>query len=405
MKYLGIGNLNKHILFPLLVPLFYIIRDISFKRNFSKQFTERPLFETLLMFISEIICIPFELMRRHNSKPREKEKRITVENNQFVDNNKVIVPPANWKEPKIYFFIAVSSVIDLICFTSISFSCAYDVIQTHNIHTEMRILPIFFMGFLSWKFLHMRIYIHHLFSVLLIGFGFIIILVDLFMSINIAIFQMIFILLFYFIIHFLYSVKQINDKYLMEKKYISPFLLLFFEGVFGIILTLVTYGIAYFIPCKAEWPFCSDGPIFESLSTDMLGLVDGGTPISLLYLLLMLFSSCGLNIFLMFTKNYFSPTHRSVSDTMNAFFAWIANFYFGWNDIVWDYFNVVGFVIIMIGCCLFNEIIIFKCCGLDNDTKESIVQRADIENLEYIEAEPIQQKQNELNSLPNTCIY
>ena len=91
MKYLGIGNLNKHILFPLLVPLFYIIRDISFKRNFSKQFTERPLFETLLMFISEIICIPFELMRRHNSKPREKEKRITVENNQFVDNNKVIV--------------------------------------------------------------------------------------------------------------------------------------------------------------------------------------------------------------------------------------------------------------------------------------------------------------------------
>ena len=43
--------------------------------------------------------------------------------------------------------------------------------------------------------------------------------------------------------------------------------------------------------------------------------------------------------------------------------------------------------------------------GLDNDTKESIVQRADIENLEYIEAEPIQQKQNELNSLPNTCIY
>ena len=42
--------------------------------------------------------------------------------------------------------------------------------------------------------------------------------------------------------------------------------------------------------------------------------------------------------------------------------------------------------------------------GLDNDTKESIVQRADIENLEYIEAEPIQQKQNELNSLPNTLI-
>ena len=401
MKYLGIGNLNIHILFPLLVPLFYIMRDISFKRNFYMHFTDRPLFETFLMFISEIICIPFELMRRHNSKPREKEKRITVENNQFVDNNKVIVPPVNWKEPKIYLLISVSSIIDLICFTSISFSCAYDVIQKNNIHTDMRILPIFFMSFLSWKFLHMLIYIHHLFSILLIGVGFIIILVDLFMSIKIEFSQMLFILLFYFIIHFLYSVKQINDKYLMEKKYISPFFLLFCEGIIGIVLTFFTYGIAYFVPCKYGWPFCNEGTTFESFSTDMLGLVEGGTPIALLYLLLMLFSSCGLNIFLMFTKNYFSPTHRSVSDTMNAFFAWIANFWFGWNDKVWDYFNVIGFVIIIIGCCLFNEIIILKCWKLDNDTKESIVQRADIENLEYLEIETIHKK----SILPDTFIY
>ena len=54
----------------------------------------------------------------------------------------------------------------------------------------------------------------------------------------------------------------------MEHKYISPFLLLFFQGFFGILLTLITYQIALFVPCKEKWLFCSTGPIFESFDND-----------------------------------------------------------------------------------------------------------------------------------------
>lgn len=307
MRIIELGHLNIYLLFPFLVPLFYSFRDIAFKGIFSVNFLSHPIFETLIMFLSEVICIPFELLRIHNSKPRIRQSTITVEHNILIESNKVIAHPSYWKDPIMYILITLSAAIDLICYTSISFSCAYGVIQTNNIHTEMRILPIFFMSLLSWKFLQMQIYNHHLVSIGFIGIGFVIIFTDLFVAIKLTITQKILVLIMFLVIHFFYSIKQINDKYLMENKYISQFLLLFFEGVSGVILTFITYIIAYFVECKDEWAFCATGPVFETFSKDLKDLANNANVSALLYLLLLLFSSCGLNIFLMLTKNYFSP--------------------------------------------------------------------------------------------------
>ena len=399
MRIIELGHLNIYLLFPFLVPLFYSFRDIAFKGIFSLNFLSHPIFETLIMFLSEVICIPFELLRIHNSKPRIRQIRqsaITVEQNILIERNKVISQPSYWKEPKIYMLISLSAAIDLICYTSISFSCAYGVIQTNNIHTEMRILPIFFMSLLSWKFLQMQIYNHHLVSIGFIGIGFLIIFTDLFVAIELTITQKILVIILFLVIHFFYSIKQINDKYLMEHKYISPFLLLFFEGVSGVILTFVTYAIAYLVECKEEWNFCTTGPVFETFSKDLKDLANNVNVSALLYLLLLLFSSSGLNIFLMLTKNYFSPSHRSVSDTMNAFFAWIVNFFFDWNN-NWSFIKVIGYVFIMIGCCIFNEIILLKFWDLDKDTKGNIEDRSKKEDNEYVEINNLNNKKKEDN--------
>lgn len=396
MQFIELGKFNIYLLFPFLVPLFYTLRDIAFKGIFSLNFLSHPLFETLIMFLSEVLCIPFELLRIHNSKPRIRQSKITIEQNQLVESNKVIEQQSHWKEPKIYMLITISSLIDLICYTSISFSCAYRVIQTNNIHTEMRILPIFFMSLLSWKFLKMEIYNHHLVSIGFIGIGFLFLFIDLFVAIELTIAQKILVILLFLIIHFFYSIKQINDKYLMEQKYISPFLLLFFEGVSGVILTFLAYTIAYFVPCKEGWEFCKEGPVFETFSKDLKDLSQNVNFSALLYLFLLLFSSTGLNLFLMLTKNYFSPSHRSVSDTMNAFFAWIVNFFFDWNQ-KWSYINVVGYAFIMIGCCLFNEIIILKFWDLDKDTIGNINDRSNSETKNYFEIETLKIKKEHDN--------
>ena len=49
----------------------------------------------------------------------------------------------------------------------------FPFIQTNNIHTEMRITPIFFMSLLSWKFFNIEIYNHHKVAILTMIIGFI----------------------------------------------------------------------------------------------------------------------------------------------------------------------------------------------------------------------------------------
>ena len=76
-----------------------------------------------------------------------------------------------------------------------------------------------------------------------------------------------------------------------------------------------------------------------------------------IYLIILFLSSIGLNVFLMMTKKYFTPTHRNVSDTMNAFVAWVINMF---SNKETSMINIIGYVIIMLGCLIYNEIIICR---------------------------------------------
>lgn len=82
----------------------------------------------------------------------------------------------------------------------------------------------------------------------------------------------------------------------------------------------------------------------------------------------------------MLIKKYLTPTHRSVADTFNAFFVWASTFFYNqnWNN-KWDSMNfldIFGYLLIIIGCLIYNEIIILHIFNLDRDTKTEIIERA-----------------------------
>ena len=209
-------------------------------------------------------------------------------------------------------------------------------------------------------------------ATLLIGIGYIFIMIVTFNKVNEPLNPYLIFLIFA-IINIVYAIKQINDKIIIDKKYISTSYLLCMQGVFGLFFCIISFAIAIFVPCNPNWKFCT-GEKFENFINMWPNMKDLNLSIGI-YLIILFLSSIGLNVFLMMTKKYFTPTHRNVSDTMNAFVAWVINMF---SNKETSMINIIGYASIMLGCLIYNEIIICRFYGLDEDTKEEIMNRAGV---------------------------
>ena len=103
----------------------------------------------------------------------EKKKGVVLNSSHIDDSMRNNINFYSLTRTKTLLLIALSSFIDLVCYTSTSYMTKFPFIQTNNIHTEMRITPIFFMSLLSWKFFLFEIYNHHKVAILTMIIGFI----------------------------------------------------------------------------------------------------------------------------------------------------------------------------------------------------------------------------------------
>ena len=102
----------------------------------------------------------------------------------------------------------------------------------------------------------------------------------------------------------------------------------------------------------------------------------------LLFLFFTLLSSVAYNIFGRLTLLYFSTTHQNVSDCLSSFIFWLIVKIFNPKNspkidvFLTSYIPLPGYLIIIFGTLLYNEIIIFYCWGLGYNTKKEISRRA-----------------------------
>ena len=85
---------------------------------------------------------------------------------------------------------------------------------------------------------------------------------------------------------------------------------------------------------------------------------------------------CSISLFNVFgvsTTKYASAAQRSTIDTSRTVLVTI----FGWTLMgekpLW--WSIIGFVILVIGTLLYNEIFELPCCGFNNNTKRAIAER------------------------------
>ena len=183
------------------------------------------------------------------------------------------------------------------------------------------------------------------------------------------------------------SVQEVLEKYLMEKHYLSPYLIIGLEGICGIVVMCLVFIIII---------FTSD---FYSVNCDNfkhLLIFIWDHPFIIVIDILFLLSVFAYNIFRLLTNQFYSPTYICVSTVFGDFFKWVCTIVIvliaialGEDDkeeketsipSAFEYIvKFLAYGLMIFGIFLYLEIIQLNIFELDANTKVSIMERTDKE--------------------------
>lgn len=358
-------SLRLPLLFPFLAPAFICFRSwiILLIQRTSFNPVKHGFLMIMFMFIGEILIGIFELISvlRQRHKIRIKTERKTIMHFPYYQGED--------KKERDYslLFLFLMALLDFGITTGLLIISSQLSKTQLNLEHELKIIQILFTALLSYFLLNVSMYRHQFLS-----FGLILCGVIMILSQSI---ENLFLSPYYLVFFAFTSTQEVIEKWLMYSKYISPFKLLFIEGLFGLGISSISLCIVNYIPCS--WEFCkginlsntieSFNEAFVQLFEDKMNIVSVAAYI---------ISTTGLNICTTLTSKYFTATHRTISDTLSSFI-------WGIIDLIWIsdselYLPLIipSYVIIFLGCLLYNEIIIITCCGMDEYTNEGISLRS-----------------------------
>ena len=152
-----------------------------------------------------------------------------------------------------------------------------------------------------------------------------------------------------------YGIIIIIEKWLMEYKFISPYILVGLEGLFSFITTGIILLLRIFV--------FKDSSYFEKIENfTQAGFI--------IQAILFIICSLGYNVFVMLINQSFGATNRVVADFLSYFISLIINSIFNLDDIPPQVIAILffGYLFVSVGTVGFNEIIIFFFYGLEENT-------------------------------------
>ena len=248
----------------------------------------------------------------------------------------------------------------------------------NSIDLNLWILDIFFICFLLFFIFGTKLYKHQKLSLIIIvtlGLS-----LDLYINTFFRKGDINFFIFFIRVIsEILYSVSTILDKFLIEKKFSSPYEICFFIGIF----TLIFYSICIIISsnvCSESrseiYKFKYNGKYYFDHFLDYIEKINIKEIILFISIMLLQFF-CNLSILL--TIRYFSPAHVMIILVIGKTAPSINNLIAHENKKK-DIISLLIFLIIFFFLLVFNEIIELNCFKLEKNTVKNIKKRADSES-------------------------
>ena len=162
----------------------------------------------------------------------------------------------------------------------------------------------------------------------------------------------------------------IEEKFLAEYDDLHPLIVVGWEGVWGSIIMAVMLVVLQLIPCSST-TLCSGGVIEDSIGA--LQEVGSSSP-QIVYTILLLPLVCLYNTSGTSVTAYGSAAARCTIEQLRNLLVWIYFMAVKVNGIYIEQFTwlqLVGFIILLVGILIFNEIIILPVKQLQSDTRYS----------------------------------
>ena len=382
MAVFEIGVVSSMLAFPFIIPFISLIEDVT------KYYLQMPYHIFLLgavIFLGQTLSIvlyyisKYLLIRKDYVK---KEEEIIMVNTfgpgstdeQHIDHK---------SKEYVNFYIVLTCVLEFILYVLMMIFLSNTTLAD-TIQFEMKAVPVFSVVYFNKFFLRLPFYRHHYFALTLIFFGAVSVLICHFFCqplIERNYEASLMINFLFFIQKIFRGFKEVIDTYILQENNISPFLLLFYQGIIGTILC-VLFAIGFqFVPCTSFWKmnFCDMGHNIENFG-DFFEQFKDGKIISLMIGLL--FASLVVEVLRMQTKYYLTAIHRILACVSTAILYWFILLVSGKNKNDLIYINVleiVSFLIILFGELVYCEVIVCNFWKLKENTKKEIEKRNLIE--------------------------
>jgi hypothetical protein len=413
-----------YVLFPIGYGTFIVLRMVLFADGIVPK-KNSPLNSTFISSLSLLSMGFLELiaMKKQQHKKQAVGPILFAEEDETpVSNDKKVVNPRTQIEfidsgPKSIFTktdLINYGVILIISITNfwINFYVFNipEITQNYiNVDTEVRFLGILYVCYLCKKVLRDEFRKHHIFSLgLIIVCDVILCLVNIIIlalskeKIDSKLFQR---LAWYLFSDIYYSSKHVTEKWLMDKRYFSPYKLLFIEGIFYFIINILVMFSFSFITCPDSIEYCKNGNMFEIENFYLLFTN------SYIFVIGFFSATFLVELCMTSTSKYYTPALRPIFDSLTTIVQLIYEYKTKeTQDTVMGFYvtliKLILYSLILIGCLVFNEAIMLGIFGLDKDLKDVIADRGQQEYYNnvsklnrYMEEENNMSKRSENSSM------
>ena len=372
-KCIKIGIRN-NLIYPMMLIISTFCRQID-----SKVMTEAIGFKggslmlTQIMFLSEII---FGLILfKYNRKQMLKQKSDNIETKfmgiQLIQNRAEMSLADGTL--KIYIFIFLVAYFDFIEFVLKTLYLPHLPVLKNSklsksLDIRLRGILVISSALFCYFLLKFPAYKHKKVSLLIIVISLVLVIIsEYFRELN-NIKVLTYYLVLSFFDHFFNSFKDVIEKYLLEYNYLNPFQTLLIEGIFGFLMAF-------------SYTFINGRFVKEYNEINTLKNNKNGN-IKVFYLVICFFFyfifSGGKNIYRVLTNKYFSPTTKSLADSLLDPF--IILFYYFDGDFkdheIHFIINIILSIILVFCACVYNELFVLFCFDLQHDTYIEISKRS-----------------------------
>ena len=368
----------------LFMLLLLITGSINTIANKLKQNTEslgvkykgHQKFITFCMFIGEFLCLFFYWL-----KDGRKKKKFIEDLESTIDTK---------KKAKFWYFL-FPALFDILGSSISSISLSF---LPSSIYQMFRGAIIIFTCTASILFLKNKYYRQHFLGICIVVIGLIIVGVNAALGGHEEFDSKIVIGIFLVVLSQVFScLLFISEEKILKRYDVPPLKAVGMEGMWGVACYIILLIIFYFIRCENWYDILKDNICIKDTETNELRFENAlfafkqiwdswkiKLYLSMYVLSIAFFNFSGLTI-----SKYASATSRTIVDTLRTILVWtfflVMPFVPDDTKESFSWLQLLGFIILILGGLIYNEILVLKFWGFADNTKAAIKKREEEQKL------------------------